>query len=265
MFMSSTLKDFDKLADEVVNSFLSDSVPLETSIIKVAGREELNPEEVKRLVEKANTNTAIKLIKISTEGSMEFGLADYSAILKETHSESTPSITEPIATPSTEKVAMINTIDEDIFSIVFPKKPAEKIASDTPNLKEVFKTKMALEVLGRQKVAAELRFRKSADALLSEFSNLYSPDFNKFACEAFTLYGNTALPILDSIAENIREPKEFTKVAYVINDVTDKAMNLFKVAYDSLTEICQCIDSIDVGRADVERAWGAIRSGYGNN
>jgi len=265
MFMSSTLKDFDKLADEVVNSFLSDSVPLETSIIKVAGREELNPEEVKRLVEKANTNTAIKLIKISTDGSLEFGLADYSAVVKQTHSETSPTQSTPVSTP-TEKVAMINTIDnKDIFSIVFPKKPAEKIASDAPNLKEVFSSKLALEVLGRKKVAAELRFKKSADSLLSEFSNLYSPDFNKFACEAYTLYGDTALPILEALADNVRESKVFTKVAYIVDDVTNKQMNLFKVAYESLTEICQHIDGIAAGKAKVEKAWEAIRGGYGNN
>lgn len=267
MFMSSTLKDFDKLADEVVSSFLNDSVPISAGIVKVAARDELNPEEIKRLVEKSNTNAAIKLIKVSTEGSVEFDLADYSKILKETHSDSVDTPEESVTSEtSTEKIAMINTMDkEDVFSIVFPKKAVEKVASDPLTMNKVFKGKLRGEILGRKKVALELKFKKCADTLLGEFNNLYAPDFQKFACEAYTLFGNTALPILEALASDVREPKEFSKVAYIIDDVSNKQLNLFKEAHTTLTDICSIIVEIADSKTEVKEAWSEIRRGCGAN
>jgi len=71
-------QDYEELAKEAVAMFIDDGTSLEDGIVKVAKREELNPEQVKRVVEMANTGAFLDLFR-KTAGDdrmVEFEVAD---------------------------------------------------------------------------------------------------------------------------------------------------------------------------------------------
>jgi len=263
MFLQSNQKNFDKLAEEVVTDFLTQATPLSDAIVKLADTNMLKPEEVRRVVEKANTLATIRLIKSARDGDLTFDLADPDKVLGRTHPEGT---TEPLTQepPSAiQKEAMPNTLKTraDGYRYLDELRSQTKVAetNSTPNLKEIFRLKNKGETLGRQKVAAELAFRKSVDSLLGDFNNLYGPDFSKFANEAHTIYGEDATPLLEAIAENVKVPAEFSKVAYVIDDVTNEQHKLFKTAQTAVMDVARLTSEITTTKAALADAWKAVR------
>jgi len=261
MFLNSTQRDFDKMAEEVVSSLLEGKTPLKESIVKQANAKGLNPEEVKRLVEKSNTLATIQLIKSASDGSLEFNMASFEDVAKETHPEGLPIEKEAQhSTPSQVPKTMLNTVKAKVDLSSFFKPHQVKIASEPINTRKIFQLKREIETLGRKKVAAELSFKKSADALVSEFSNLYSPDFSKFANESYTLLGDTALPLLEALAKDIRQPETFTKVAYIIDDIDNKPLDMMKKAHSAITEVCSLITTICTKKAEMAMAWADVKS-----
>src|SRR6056297_3542826 len=85
MFLQSNQKNFDKFAEDVVTDFLTQATPLSDAIVKLADTNMLKPEEVKRVVEKANTLATIRLIKTAQNGDLTFDLADPDKVLGRTH------------------------------------------------------------------------------------------------------------------------------------------------------------------------------------
>jgi hypothetical protein len=266
MFLESNSKNFDKFAEDVVASFISGSTPLDDAIVKLANENALLPEEVKRVVEKSNTLATIQLIKVAQDGELTFTLADASKILKQTHPENMPAVP---AIPASDAQAslgeMINTLktaaDADAYFKSFAK-PREKTAGDKASklaLREVFSLKKKMEELGRQKVACELQFKKSADKLLSDFSGLYSPDFQKFACEAYTMCGASSKPLLEALASDIKEPLSLEKVAYCVDDVSDKQLVLFKQAHESISKVCSLSEELVITRTKLAKAWDDVK------
>jgi hypothetical protein len=265
MFLQSNQKNFDKFAEDVVTDFLTQATPLSDAIVKLADTNMLKPEEVKRVVEKANTLATIRLIKTAQNGDLTFDLADPDKVLGRTHPEGTPGAPVVEPTPSTiQKEAMPNTLKTraDGYRYLDELRSQPKVAeanSHAPNLKEIFRLKHKGETLGRQKVAAELAFRKSVDSLLGDFNNLYGPDFSKFANEAHTIYGEDATPLLGAIAENVKAPTEFSKVAYVIDDVNNEQHKLFKVAQTAVMDVTRLTTEITETKAALADAWKAVR------
>jgi hypothetical protein len=261
MFLDSTTRNFDKLAEEVVNQFLTNSVPLQEEIVKIAGRDSLMPEEVKRVVEKVNTLATIQLIKTAENGSLEFAMADTSKVLAETHPEGTstnaaadtPSPLSKETMPVTAKVALDRA---NVFDEFF--KPYTKTAAARPEKKrltQVFTLQQRIDTLGRQKVAAELQFKKSTDKLLSEFSSLYGPDFTKFASEAFTIHGDTAKPLLEGLAGELRTQVALEKVAYCIDDINQTALSDFATAHQAVQTVYNTSVEIDETKDALAAAW----------
>lgn len=260
MFLNSTQKDFDKMAEEVVSSLLEGKTPLKESIIKTANVKDLNPEEIKRLVEKSNTFATIQLIKSASDGSLEFDMASFEDVVKVTHPEGLPVIKEAEAQTSEVPQTMINTATKTPDLSSFFKPYQVKTASEPINTRKIFQLKRELEILGREKIAAELAFKKNADALVSEFNNLYSPDFTKFANEAYTLLGDTVKPLLEALASDIRQSKTFTKVAYIIDDIDNKPLDMIKKAHSAIKDVCAISIGIGTKKADMASAWVDVKS-----
>lgn len=266
MFLDSTTRDFDKLAEEAVNQFLQNAVPLQDGIVKIASRETLAPEEVKRVVEKCNTLATIQLVKTAENGSLEFDLADATKVLAATHPEDTPKAAPPavpgdspaLSMPVTTKTAQDRSNAFDEFF-----KPFSKTAAAPPAKKElsqVFALKQRIDTLGREKVAAELRFKKTTDRLLSEFSSLYGPDFTKFAQEAYTIHGDACKPLLEGLAGELRTPVTLEKVAYCIDDVNQSTLVDFATAHQAVQDVYSTSVEIDQAKDDLAAAWGAVKS-----
>lgn len=202
-------RDLDSLAQEAVTHFIRKSVPLNDSIKKIAERHDLNAEEVKRVVGKANTSTMLHLLATSDNKKQEFELANYS--LPE------QTVEEPV-TDTTEHFPDFRTRYEVDFDLADPTQEEEKTASEYIGLKDYFKWKIEKEQIGHTKVATEMKVYDTVDYLVSEFSRYNAPDFQKFANEAYTMYGPAAEPLLNSIANGLREQIDLSKCAYVIDD-----------------------------------------------
>jgi hypothetical protein len=260
MFLESTNKNFDSMAQEVVDRFFVDKVPLMDTVVKEADTWCLNPEEVKRLVEKTNTAATVQMIKSASDGVLEFDLVDYNRVLGKTHPENSSAVPSNSVTEST--LDMLNTLKtasqaDTYFASLMEKKAEEPIGKPKP-LRELFVLKQDLDKLGREKVAAELQFKAATDRLISDFSSLYGPDFTKFANEAYTVHGDMACPLLEALAGSIRETVSPEKVAYCIDDGTQQ-MQSFKTAQDAVITANVVQAKQILTREKIAAAWASVK------
>lgn len=90
-------------AVKAVEGFINNQVPLSTSISTMAVDMELNPEQIKRLVEATNTICQLKLISMAEDRTFEFPVAKYEEVLKE------------MTVPEHLKEAQINTAGSELL------------------------------------------------------------------------------------------------------------------------------------------------------
>ena len=75
--------NYVKIAEEIVSDFLEKKSDLNSGILKVAEDMDLNPDQIKRLVEQANTQTFLKMFgdKEVKDKNIDFDVADPKKIL----------------------------------------------------------------------------------------------------------------------------------------------------------------------------------------
>jgi len=96
--MSDIVKKLAGLAKEVVNDYASKGQALDDVIVKVAEREGLNSDEIKRLVEASNTMTWLTTVKPSIDKTAEFNVASYPSVMSKLSAVSTPDFYDVDAT-----------------------------------------------------------------------------------------------------------------------------------------------------------------------
>lgn len=77
-FDAETIRTY---AVQAVTDFVSNGVPLSQGIAKIASTQELNPEQIKRVVEASNTVAHLKMISGSSDRTAEFPVAKYETVL----------------------------------------------------------------------------------------------------------------------------------------------------------------------------------------
>lgn len=222
-FLPNTSIDFDGLADQVSSDFFNQGTTLNSGVIKVAQQRQFNPEQVKRLVEKTNTQATVKMLKSTLDKKAELNLADYSEVIQVTHPVTPQEKTASEVVAPKEVLWQLPNTRKDKYTLRDLPIPAiEKRASETNKSKEIcatlFKLEKEAEELKLKKMALELGIQDNLDFIVSEFSKWGAPEFSKVADESLTIYGNDVLPILNKVAAYLEEPSEFNKVAYVIDD-----------------------------------------------
>jgi hypothetical protein len=202
-------KNLDDLAQVAITNFIRKSVPLNDTIKELAERHELNAEEVKRVVGKANTGAMLHMLANSADKKQEFPLADYTLPTK--------SVPE-VSTFDTEHLPDWQSDPDVDFDLRYPEQETEKTAAEYINLKGYFTSKIEKQQLDQTKVAAEQRIYDGVDYLVSEFSKYKAYDFHKFANEIYTVYGKIAEPLLNSIATGLDEDIVLSKYAGIVDD-----------------------------------------------
>jgi hypothetical protein len=91
MFNTDSIKNY---AVQAVTDFVSNGTSLSQGIAKIASAEELNPEQIKRVVEASNTIAHLKLLSSSSDRIFEFPVAKYEDVLGHMSTPSTP-FTDP--------------------------------------------------------------------------------------------------------------------------------------------------------------------------
>ena len=222
MILPQSTIQFDKLAEEAASALFSKGTALNQSVVKIAQREQLNPEEVKRLVEKTNLHATLTMLKAATDKRAEIFLADPETVLGLTHYSKDA--------PAQEKTAseFFSIPDLRLKARVENVKLHPGITKSASNItrglspRESFILTKKVEELSQKKMAAEIKVKDSLDFIISEFSKMRAPDFSKFAEEVYTIYGEPSIPVLQKIAGITRDKLDpsLTKLSSVVDDST---------------------------------------------
>jgi len=232
MILGTTTINFDKLAEEVVSVFYAKGTPLTETLTKVASRECLNPDEVRRLVERSNTSAVLQLLKVSSDKKAEIDLADPVDVLRQTHGPQ-ESVKEASDT-SCSTFQIPDTRSQKLELTSFMPKMVKAASMKPKDASKIFRlTKMENELLG-YKTAQEMTIQDNLDYLVSEFSKRNAPDFNKFASEITHVHGQAAEVLLKGLSTTLEIPiEDLTKTAGVIDDTTP----LFKKFAEVLSQL----------------------------
>ena len=77
--------DYEKISDDISDSYINDNIPLNNSIKIVSIKMELNPEQIKRLSETANIKTYNKMFDKLDDKTFKFDLADSKKVIDEVY------------------------------------------------------------------------------------------------------------------------------------------------------------------------------------
>ncbi len=256
MILPANEHDFEVLAQEAATGFLTNGDLLNDGVVKIASRENLNPEEIRRLIEKTNLVTTLQMLKVSTDKQVEFALADYDQVIAKTHPANQGLTVEQMD----KAAADISDHFPDMYvdesdRVSFTK--AEKKANTEQNLsREIFRARQKLDYLKQQKVAAELKVVSGMESLLSVFERYHGPDFTKFANTLYTLEGESARPVIETLSIMLRIPVQLEKVAEIIDDA-DPLLKKYAQVKHSLVAIIEAQQLITKTAQEHDSLWKA--------
>ena len=225
------ISDYEKYAEGVSNDFVEKGACLNDGILKVAKDKDMNPDQIKRLVEMANTKTFLKLFKDKdgTDRDVDFDVADAGNILKKFYSVGEPKVMKITRVtiskvpsqdfeldmpdmmrterePSTPKIIAIKEGEEKIASLDIQEDNAEGV-----RLRSVMKLRKVAEELMNRVYESEHEFVDGIDKLSADFASLYGPSYSEFEKDAVHRFGKNDPFIkfaLNEIRANIRWDKD---------------------------------------------------------
>lgn len=256
--------EFKKMAQTVVDSYLSESVPLTESLIKSALDNALNPDQIRNLVQLANTMAHLTLFdqKAGDDKIVEFDPADPDVVIKRVYTDGEPACSSGPAEPmrgNTDMFGDFDDITEKIRAMLRdegaspsptsptspPVETPETMPAVSPSPDAVSPQKRQMLIIKIRKVASELETRKHAaaqqyrdelDKLAADFAKLYGPRFEDFEKDALALRGEKAFPIVADIRNCLRMPAVpadnmvgMSKVARVVDSKTPALRTLDKL------------------------------------
>lgn len=227
--------DYERMSDGVVSDFMSKSASLNDGILKLAQDLDLNPEQVKRLVEMSNTKAFLKIFNKKNEGTrdVDFDVADAKKILKDFFSADGPKsmkITKVTISkmPTDTMCPSLESDFPDMMegtrrgkpALVVVKSASEQLEEKVAEADDTFNTKTKYkEILKLRKVAEELMnrvyesehdYNERLDKLASDFCKLYGPDYGAFEEDVIVRYGTDNAYVkyaLDDIRKYVRWKK----------------------------------------------------------
>ena len=229
----------DKLAHQVVDRFLTEKVALTEGVVDTARQENLNPEQIKRLVESVNNLTFLQKFNGTPTGQdrvVEFETANPNAaiqrLLEDAKTECNPS-PDATKTGSCEELPFTRAGLPEAL-------PEEKTAA-APETRSpdksltVLKLRKTAELLGEQKYQARIGLTETLEALATRFTRTGGVTFHTFEKDAFYKWGDTAGPYLQLLRQSLRLPtaeydySTMSKVARIIDSNTPEMQQLQKL------------------------------------
>lgn len=121
------------------------------------------------------------------------------------------------------------------------KEPAEKPEKKPSKEASIMKLRKVASGLKDRRLQTEYHFEEVFDKLAHEFKRIYGPSYDEFEKSAMAEYGDAAVPVLNSIREQLRKgPIESTneKIASLKNHISEET-NELKMLEILLTDIKQ--------------------------
>lgn len=263
--MVLTEKLLEKFAQEIVNEFFDQGTHLTDGVVKIANRENFNPEQIKRLVEAAN-NMAFQRKFSAVEGpdrveASEFETANPQAaiqrlvdaardVMDDMGASSCPGMSSDLNQdlPITRQELQPPTPMPTDPTAPLPPEAGEPKISGTVMIVKLHKTAAHLQ---NERDQNRFRFTEAFQKLASAFTHLYSEPFENFEKDAFYKWGNHAAPYLQTLRGVLRKPHAqydhaaMTKTARVIDSSTPN-MQLFR-------EVMQHGDAVALSEKGLEK------------
>jgi len=222
---------YESLAESAVSAFLTSQTPLNDSILKIAQDNDLNPEQIKRVVEMANTKTFLKMFKDpgKKEENVEFDVADAGDVTRKFYGQSAAA---PAATPAPGGSSINITItkcaaeekgaalpyefESDLPDANYagrrtfdePPVELEKVAEVKPDRGVVAFLMRKIAENFRDKIyEEEHEYQGKLDKVARELKKDYTHDYASFEKEALLCYGREITPVLEDIRGAIRWKK----------------------------------------------------------
>lgn len=230
--------DIESMSFRAAEQF-KEGTPLHVSIVKIAKDNQMNPEQIKRLVEASNTTTFLNEFK-SKDGNqrmVEFDVANPDKVIQEAlssegrSSDKSPSISITISVdpnaglhdsvedenmpmpelePSSEKAAS--------YSEGFFLQSTEKTASLDPHTKYQIKESLLTKIADCNYQAEDI-----ANEIALSYRGIYTQEKHaSFETDAFSMYGNEAIPGLQLVRNRLGLAKIARKLspqeAYILRN-----------------------------------------------
>jgi hypothetical protein len=244
-------EDFEKMAREVVDSYLHQSVPLDSGLAKVATDEGLNPDQIQNLVQLANSIAHLTLFDGKEDGDkiVEFNPADPDVVLKKVYKDGVPECGEEDSVPEASPIDSATDFFGD-FPDMSKKireltgkpddSPVSTEATDnaTPARKSmvIIKIRKVAEELKDRELASAMEYKEELDKLAAEFAKLYGPNYADFEKDALAVRGDLALPVLCDVRSCLRMPPIQTAVLEKTARVVDAETSLLE-SLDTLIKL----------------------------
>jgi hypothetical protein len=214
-----TEKTLEKWAETVADAFFNEGTALTDGVVKVAQQENLNPEQIKRLVEAVNTTTFRQKFNGMAEPDanaqdrmVEFETADANAVLSRMLDMAKDDIRGvPAACPCPDGGDLTQDLPVT-RSDTTPLPPEKEALSETPEEPRVrghiviMRLRKAAEELKTAEYQARVSFTEATQDLTDRFRRLNGTSFEIFEKDAFYHYGEQAAPHLQLVRQALRKP-----------------------------------------------------------
>lgn len=261
-------EDFEKLARVVVNEYLDNSTPLEEGVVKTALENELNPDQIKNLVQQANTMAHLSLFDKKDDGDkvIDFDPADPAVVLKQIYQGEPEESSCPLADDGglsgvSDMFGDLPELAEKIRDMVggeVVEESAPEAAPVSPAKKQtlIIKIRKVASALNDTKLQRAWEYKEEMDKLAAVFAKLYGPDHAEFEKDALCARGAAATPILGDIRCCLRMDGQPDMAHTKLGRVVDTATSEFK-SFDRLIKLSQAYNDAGAAQQYVEREFGA--------
>lgn len=241
-------QQLEKYAAEVVNAFFKENVALTDGVVKIAERETLNPEQVRRLVEAVNNMTFQRKFS-AAEGTdrmdaSQFETANPDSALQRLIQAAKDLMDEQGGTSGSPCEGDLSNDLPTTRSDVTPLNPAGPEDNLTPvgepklsGTVVIMKLRKTAELLRDQQYQHRVRFTEAFQDLSTRFTRATGPAFEEFEKDAFYKWGTRAVPYLSMLRGVLHKPEAtydhdtMTKVARII-DPSTPLMRLFRTTME---------------------------------
>ena len=244
MVMSEKL--LEKFAGDIVDRFFGEKVALNDGVTDMAQSQNLNEEQVRRLVEAVNTSAFLRKFNdmAQPDGSqadrvVEFETADPNAVINRMLGSAKDEMDSNVETPS--EVDTDTDLSTDLPVTRSDEAPAEPCECAEPKLSEARVQKHVVVnslhktagLFKEQAWQARNDFTNATQDLLTRFRRLHGASFEEFEKDAFYQLGPPAAPYLQMIRQSLGKPTadydygDMKKYARVV-DMNTPEMRLFR-------------------------------------
>lgn len=254
-------EDYEKLARDAVSQLVNDSVPLSNSLVKMSNDMGLNPDQIKALVQVANTLAHLDLFDRKDDGDkfVTFNPADPDGVLKDVVTSGPELEGSPCSDCSGGESY---DRDQDYFSSLSaapeapPAPPSGLGVEDaapgmSPHQQQItiIKIRKVAEELNQRKIAAALNYEETLHKLAAEFAKLYGPNFEEFEKNAVDAHGGDAIPILADLRNMLRLPEiklaVFEKTARLVDTGTPEMVSFGQLkSYAEDSKSCEAAQQL---------------------